>query len=144
MLAFTSCMDTSTIVDSNVELDNQKWTYSNKIKIPISINDPKVEYNIYLNLRITSTYKYSNIFLLIHTVTPDGKRLAERREFVLAEADGEWLGSGSGNMFSYQIPFKKNYRFPVKGNYTIELEQNMRDSPLIDISDVGIMVEKSN
>ena len=97
-----------------------------------------------INLRHTSKYKYSNIFMLIHITGPDGKKITERREFKLALPDGEWLGSGSGDIYSYQLLFKKSYKFPVKGSYIFELEQNMRDNPLDGVSDAGIRIEKAN
>jgi gliding motility-associated lipoprotein GldH len=53
------------------------------------------------------------------------------------------LGSGSGNLYSYQIIFKTGQRFPAKGTYHFELEQNMRDNPLHEVSDMGIRVEKA-
>jgi gliding motility-associated lipoprotein GldH len=46
-------------------------------------------------------------------------------------------------MYSYQINFKENYKFPAKGTYIFELEQNMRDNPLDHVSDAGIRVEKA-
>lgn len=138
-----ACQDQSAIVDSNIELDKHNWSYSEKVKIPLNIEATDIPCNLYLNLRHTSNYKYSNIFLLIHIIRPDGKKTTERREFKLALLDGEWLGSGSGNMYSYQILFKENYKFPLKGKYVIELEQNMRDNPLHYISDAGIRVEKA-
>ncbi|MFA6947023.1 MAG: gliding motility lipoprotein GldH, partial [Pedobacter sp.] len=114
-----------------------------KVRIPLTIEATDIPYNLYLNLRHTSNYKYSNIFLLIHVIGPDGKRLTERKEFKLALPDGEWLGSGSGNMYSYQLLFRENYKFPLKGKYIIELEQNMRDNPLSYVTDAGIRVEKA-
>ncbi len=137
-----SCQDKSAIVDSNIELDKHNWSYSEKVKIPLNIESQDIPCNLYLNLRHTSDYKYSNIFLLIHIIGPDGKKTTERREFKLALPDGEWLGSGSGNLYSYQILFKEDYKFPLKGKYVIELEQNMRDNPLDYITDAGIRVEK--
>ena len=65
-----------------------------------------------------------------------------RYEFTLANKDGDWLRKGSGNLYSYQMPFKTNYKFPAKGIYRFEIEQNIRDNPLHEISDVGIRVEK--
>jgi gliding motility-associated lipoprotein GldH len=138
----TSCQDQSAIVDTNIELDKHNWSYTEKVKIPLSIDSAGLPCNLYLNLRHTSDYKYSNIFLLIHITGPDGKKATERREFKLALPDGEWLGSGSGNLYSYQILFKKDYKFPLKGKYIIELEQNMRDNPLDHITDAGIRVER--
>lgn len=140
---FASCGDTVTVVDSNFELDNRNWSYTEKVRVPVNIEDAGIPYNIYLNLRHTSDYKYSNIFLLIHVIGPDGKKTTERKEFKLALPDGEWLGSGSGNMYSYQLMIRENYRFQLKGKYTIELEQNMRDNPLDQITDAGIRVEKA-
>lgn len=141
-IVLASCQDQLAIVDTNIELDKHNWSYAEKVKIPLSIESAEIPCNLYLNLRHTSDYKYSNIFLLIHITGPDGKKSTERREFKLALPDGEWLGSGSGNLYSYQILFKEDYKFPLKGKYVIELEQNMRDNPLDHITDAGIRVEK--
>lgn len=81
---------------------------------------------------------------MIHIIGPDGKKTTERKEFRLALPDGEWLGSGSGNLYSYQMPLKEDFKFPLKGKYVIELEQNMRDNPLNHISDAGVRIEKAN
>lgn len=140
----TSCQDTQTVVDDNFEIAGHNWSYTEKVQIPFVIANPDQLYNLYVNLRLTSKYKYSNIFLLIHLTGPDGKKTTERKEFRLALPDGEWLGSGSGNLYSFQMPFKENYKFPLKGKYVIELEQNMRDNPLNNISDAGVRVEKAN
>lgn len=143
MLGLNSCQDSATIVDTNTELDKRNWSYTEKIRIPVKIESTDSSYNLYLNLRHTADYKYSNIFLLIHIISPQGKKSTERREFKLALPDGEWLGSGSGNRYSYQIKFKEKYKFPEKGTYIIELEQNMRDNPLDQVTDAGIRVEKA-
>jgi gliding motility-associated lipoprotein GldH len=142
--AFSSCQDTQTIVDDNFEIAGHNWSYTEKVQIPVMIENPDLLYNSYVNLRLISSYKYSNIFLLINITGPDGKKTTERKEFRLALPDGEWLGSGSGNLYSYQMPLKENFKFPLKGKYVIELEQNMRDNPLDHISDAGIRVEKAN
>src|SRR6478672_3929958 len=141
---FISCQDTQTVVDDNFEIAGHNWSYTEKVQVPVMIEDASLSYNVYLNLRLTASYKYSNIFLLIHTTGPDGKKTTERKEFRLALPDGEWLGSGSGNLYSYQILFRENYKFPIKGKYTFELEQNMRDNPLNSITDAGVRVEKVN
>ncbi|MEJ7693788.1 gliding motility lipoprotein GldH [Daejeonella sp.] len=141
---FTSCQDTQTVVDNNIEIAGHNWSYTEKVQVPVMIENVDLSYNLYVNLRLTSRYKYSNIFLLIHITGPDGKKTTERKEFRVARPDGEWLGSGSGNLYSYQMPFKENYRFPAKGKYVIELEQNMRDNPLNSVTDAGVRVEKAN
>ena len=137
---FAGCADNA-VVDVNKEINNRTWSYIKKISVPVKIEDASKAYNLYMNLRHTADYKYSNIFVLIHQVAPGGKRTTERKEFQLAYPDGEWLGSGSGNLYTYQLQFRGNYTFPSAGTYTFEFEQNMRDNPLREIRDVGLRVE---
>lgn len=144
LVSFASCQDTQTIADTNIEIAGRNWSYTEKVQVPVVIENETIPYNLYVNLRHSPNYKYSNIFLLIHITGPDGKKTTERKEFKLALPDGEWLGSGSGNMYSYQLPYKEKYKFPLKGKYVIELEQNMRDNPLDYVTDAGFRVEKAN
>ena len=136
------CRDKNAIIDQSSEVPNHNWTYLNKFKYDVKIDDEKISYNLYMNLRVTADYKYSNIFVLITQTRPDKKAEVRRYELKLANKDGEWLGKGSGNLYSYQSLFRSNYKFPAKGVYHILIEQNMRDNPLREVSDVGMRVEK--
>ena len=137
---FIGCNEKA-VVDANKEISSRNWSYIKKVSIPVKIEDVNTSYNLYMNLRHTADYKYSNIFVLIHQVNPGGKRTTERKEFQLAYPDGEWLGSGAGNLYTYQLLFREKYKFPFPGTYVFEFEQNMRDSPLREIRDVGMRVE---
>jgi len=139
-----ACKDQNTLVDTNQEIEKRTWTYIDRVKVPVTISDSSQAYNVYLNLRHTGDYKYSNIFILVHEISPEGKTITERKEVKLALPDGEWLGKGSGNLYSYQVLVKSKYRFAKKGNYVFQLEQNMRDNPLREVSDAGIRIELAN
>jgi gliding motility-associated lipoprotein GldH len=142
LIMFSGCTDPKAVVDQNIEVANHNWTYLNRFKFPVKIDDPHLAYTLYMNLRVTGDYKYSNLFVLISQTGPDKKTAPKRYEMKLANKDGEWLGKGSGNIYSYQVPFLINYKFPAKGTYTFSIEQNMRDNPLREVSDVGLRVEK--
>ena len=141
-LLIAGCTDANAVLDQNARIDNLNWAYVNKIKYDVAIEDTTVAYNLYLNLRVTADYKYANLFALIGEGRAGSKPHYTRYEFKLANPDGEWLGKGSGNLFSYQIPFKTDYHFPARGTYHFEIEQNMRNNPLREVSDVGLRVEK--
>lgn len=142
-MSSAGCTDKSAVIDQNSEIPNHNWTYLNKFKYDVNIDDEKIPYNLYMNLRVTADYKYSNIFVLITQTEPDKKTEVHRYELKLANKDGEWLGKGSGNLYSYQSPFLTNYKFPAKGLYHFYIEQNMRDNPLREVSDIGLRVEKA-
>jgi len=129
----------SNVIDRNAEIPERKWTYRNHLKVPFEIKDSSKPYSIYFKLRHTAAYRYANIFILVHF--KDGKnKVTKRYQYKLAKNDGEWLGSGSGNVFNYTFPLLTNYHFAHAGQFEIEIEQNMRDNPLLEVSDIGILV----
>lgn len=137
-LLFSGC-DTNNIVDVNHTMPSRNWSYADKVKAIVDITDSNKAYNIYFKLRHTSDYRYSNVFVLLNLKTTQRKR-SRRYEFKLAQPDGQWNGSGSGNLYTYAFPLLTNFKFPAPGKYELELEQNMRDNPLTEVSDVGIKV----
>ena len=143
VIVMAGCADPNTVIDRNLELPNHNWSYVNKLKYDVKIDDEAAVYNIYFNLRVTADYKYSNIFILLHR-GGNGKKIdTNRYEFKLANPNGEWLGAGSGNLYTYQFPLLNQFKFPAKGTYHFEIEQNMRDNPLREINDAGLRIEKA-
>ncbi|RYY34758.1 MAG: gliding motility lipoprotein GldH [Sphingobacteriaceae bacterium] len=141
-LLLNSCANPDTIIDENKEIPNHNWAYVNKAGYDVQIDEPNALYNVYFNLRVTADYKYSNIFIIFRRAEHGKKEESTRYEFKLANPDGEWLGAGSGNVYSYRFKLRTNYKFQTKGKYHFEVEQNMRDNPLKGVSDAGIAIEK--
>jgi len=131
---------TDNLVDTNQEMPQRNWSYVNKLKAVVEIKDQSKAYNLRFKVRHTADYSYSNIFILMHLSGPGQPNITRRYEYKLAEPDGQWLGNGSGNLYDYSFPLLSGFHFPKTGNYTIEIEQNMRDNPLKEISDAGITV----
>jgi len=139
LFTLSSC-NFNTVIDTNQSMEDNQWLYANIAKAEFEIKDATKPYQVSFKLRINTDYRYSNLFVL--ATFKDGKhRKRTRYEFKLAKADGQWLGKGSGDLYTYSFPILKNHRFADTGKYTIEIEQNMRDNPLVGISDVGIEVK---
>lgn len=143
MLSAAGCSDKAAVIDQNVSIENRNWNYSNKLLFNVKIDDEKIPYNLYMNLRVTDDYRYSNLFVIITQTGADKQKVVKRYELTLANKEGEWLGKGSGGLYSYQLRFLTGYKFAAKGNYLFSIEQNMRDNPLKEVSDVGLRVEKT-
>ncbi|WP_158825774.1 gliding motility lipoprotein GldH [Mucilaginibacter lacusdianchii] len=142
-LAIAGCTDSKAVMDNNTEIASQNWSYGKKVVYDVVIDNPDVAYNLYFNTRVTASYRYANMFVIIYQNGPQLPKKGIRYEFKLASPTGEWLGKGSGSMYSYQVPFQKGVRFPAKGTYHFEIEQNMRDNPLKAVNDVGLRVERA-
>lgn len=142
VLFFTSC-DKARIFEQNQEIPESGWSQNNVVKFDVDIQDPATPAHFYVNLRNADGYPYGNIFLFIKTVFPDGKFSRDTLECVLADENGKWLGTGVGDIYDNQIPFKRNVRFPVAGTYHFEIEQGMRNETVPLIMDVGLRIEKA-
>ena len=142
LLSGFACQNPNVLVDENQSINQARWTYVNPIKIKVPIVDTAAAYTLFINLRHTEAYAYSNIFIRIKQGNPNKTQTVWRKEYTLANLDGEWLGTGSGNLRSHQLVLFKNHHFSQPGTYVFELEQYMRDNPLKEVSDIGLRVEK--
>lgn len=142
ILFLTSSCDQNVVYEKNYTLENLTWTLEDRKEFNFEISDTNQLYNLYLNLRNSKSYRYSNLYIFLKTKYPSGKLTKDTLQFYLADPTGRWLGKSAGDLVSHQIMFSRKMRFPEAGAYSIQLEQGMRDSSLGDISDVGLRVEK--
>lgn len=140
-LFFTSC-DPYRVFETNATIKNKAWNLNDRPLFSVNITDTISLHTIYFNIRNTGNYKYNNIFILLTIQAPGSEAETQRFEFRLANPDGQWLGSGLGDIYSNQIKMIEGIKFPRSGTYTFTIEQNMRDNPLQGIEDIGIRIEK--
>lgn len=141
--AFIFCACNKNVVFTKYQkFENNEWHSNNPAIFDVEITDNNSLNNISLMIRHADSYPYSNIFLFVSTTYPDGKILKDTMEVVLANAKGEWEGSGAGDIFDFKIPIKKNVKFPSIGKYKFEFTQGMRTDPLPLIMDFGFEIEK--
>jgi gliding motility-associated lipoprotein GldH len=138
--AITAC-DSKRVYEENTNIENEQWNFEHRPFFDVYITDTTQYYNICVNLRIASTYKYNNIFLLLHTTNPSKQTETKRVELRLANETGKWTGSGLGDIYDYTYPVYRKIKIKEPGFYRIEVEQNMRDDVLESIKSTGIRVE---
>ena len=137
-----SC-DSGRIFDENREIENNTWDQKDKLQFKVKITDTIPSYDIYLNIRNAGWYPYSNVFIFITARLPNGSMAKDTAECTLADKDGRWLGDGLGDIWDNKILFKKDFHFPMAGEYVFDMEQAMRVNPLPGIMDAGFRIEKS-
>jgi gliding motility-associated lipoprotein GldH len=141
-LLLLSC-DPRRVFDDTKTLPDNLWDRTNKVTFQVPISDTVSPNNMFINVRNSEGYPYSNLQLFVHTKFPDGHLHTDTLECQLADANGKWLGDGLGDLYDNQILFKRNFRFRQSGTYTFELEQAMRLEKLPLIMDIGIRIEKA-
>jgi len=142
LLFFASC-DSNRVFENNTSINNNNWRINQVVKFDVKITDITHRNNLYINIRNSGAYNFSNLYLFIKTNMPNGKTISDTLECILANEQGKWLGRGTGHILDNQIPFKKNILFPDTGTYHFEIEQAMRMETLPEIYDIGLRIEKA-
>lgn len=141
LILLTSC-DPKRVYENYLPTDKNLWNRYDIKKFDVQIKDTTIFYDFYINIRNTTDYPYSNMFIFFNTQFPDGQLFRDTLECQLADLQGRWLGKGIGKIKDNRIRFKSMVRFPRSGTYLFSVEQAMRVVDLQGITDIGLRIEK--
>ena len=130
------------VYNNSVDIPNESWNLDSLAVFKVNISDTLSTNDIYINLRNTSSYANSNLYLFIETRSPNGAMLRDTLECMLTDSYGRWLGKGFGALRDNQVPYKRYIRFPEVGTYQFTIQHGMRTKNLKGIASVGIKVEQ--
>ena len=136
-----SCSN-DTLYNESVVIPEARWDNDMIPFFDVNVNDTSTDYAFYLNIRHLENYRYSNLYIFMHTTFPNGNVTHDTIECILAMPDGRWMGKGSGTMRSANVLLNPALRFPLSGEYHFEIEQAMREKELRGITDIGLCFEK--
>lgn len=121
-------------------IDNRRWGQHDTQVFQVHVDDTNTPYDIYFSVRHTNEYSYENLSFILHEKGPSLTANSSRQEIQLSKPDGRWAGRTAGNLYENTVLLKENYVFPDTGVFMFEIEQNMQENPLRNITDVGIKI----
>jgi len=149
-LTFVSC-DKNRVFDAYKSLPDQ-WHKDSIVNFKVQAPDSINAYNLYVNLRNTSAYKFNNLYLIVSMEYPHGKVTKDTLEYKMAEANGEFIGTGFSDVKENKLWYKgfdSPFVFNEAGEYTIGIQQAMRENGKVNgvvnlegITEVGFRIEK--
>lgn len=132
--------------EKNLEIPGHDWAYGYKPTFDVNIlpEDTATLFDIYVNVRHSDAYPYSNLWLLIGTQYPGDSIPKEQRvELPLADINGKWHGNGIDDIFEHRVLIQQKALFNKPGTYHFTFEQNMRQNPLPHVMNIGLRIEKA-
>jgi len=143
-----SC-DSNRVYDEYQTIPN-KWNKDSIVTFNLKNIDSVKQYNLFINVRNNSDFEFSNLFLIAQIKFPEGKVITDTLEYEMAAPNGEWLGTGSGDIKESKLWYKQNVSFEESGNYKFSLQQAMRKNGseegienLEGITEVGFRIENT-
>lgn len=138
---FTAC-DPGRIYEKNLSVNAGGWMYSEQLDFEVNIPDTSSAYNIYLNVRHSDRYAYSNLWIQLKTMLPDSSVMTDKVQVELALPDGEWTGNCIDGICTNSVLIRSNIVFPQPGTYKFSIIQDMRQDPLPEILNAGLKLER--
>lgn len=145
----TSC-NQNNLFDRYTSVDNE-WNKNQIISYNFTVNDTLQTKNVYIKVRTSDSYKYSNLFLIVDLKYPNGKIEKDTLEYMMAQPDGTMLGRGLMSIKEHKLWYKGHdqpFVFSELGDYTISIHHAMRAldevsgiSALEGVLDVGFCIE---
>jgi len=130
-------------------LENANWEQNNHLRFELEMKDSINTYDLFINVRNSKDYAFSNLFLITQMTFPDNTKVVDTLEYEMTDKEGHFLGSGFSDIKENKLFYKEKVRFKNTGVYLFQVRQAMRKrnkvagiSSLQGITDVGISVEK--
>jgi gliding motility-associated lipoprotein GldH len=149
VVCFCSC-DSKRVYDAYQAIPNQ-WHKDSLVSFTFQPPDTINSYNLFINLRNTQSYPYSNLYLITRLNHPNGKIIKDTLEYKMAAPSGELLGTGFSDMKENKLWYKGyqgGFRFEEPGIYTLDIQHAMRKNGEVDgldlldgVTDVGFRIE---
>lgn len=141
--------DSKSVFD-DYETVPEVWNKDKTISFKVSPPDSTKAYNLFVNLRNTNAYKYSNLFLIVEINFPHGKSIVDTLEYKMAKPNGEFLGTGLSSVKENKLWYKEGVVFSETGEYKININHAMRENGKVNgianlegIIDIGFRIEKT-
>lgn len=143
-----SC-DKKRVFDEYQSIPNT-WNKDSIVTFNLQNIDSVQNYNLFLNVRNNSDFAFSNLFLIAQIQFPQGKVITDTLEYQMAAPNGQWLGTGFGDVKENKLWHKENFRFNEAGEFKVSIQQAMRKSrseqgikDLEGIIQVGFRIENT-
>ncbi len=136
-----SC-DENRIFDEYKSIPDAIWLKNDIAEFEFTLDDTLSKNQVYIKIRNTVDYTFSNIYLFTKVNFPDGRILVDTLEYEMTDAEGIWLGDGVSGIKNNLLYYKKDVVFYEKGNYKFSIQQGMRTDSLTGIQNVGLRIER--
>lgn len=147
---FSSCDDAIEFIQFE-PIEDAAWKTTQKVTFKFNIQDTISPKNLFIHLRNTSDYPFSNIYLITTLSFPDQTKIIDTLQYEMADASGKFLGKGITDIKESKLFYKEKKIFPKSGNYQLQVCQAMRKigevkplQELTGVQDIGFSIEKVN
>ena len=147
LIAFFAILPSCKQLDTSVQafnIPNAQWYSNAKPTFTFVITNETAKYEMAFLIRHTNNYKYNNLFVNVAYNAAGIVGTAQHIEIPLTNNNTSWSGKLFNNIVETYVTAKilPDSILIKKGTYTFTIENIMREDPLPEILQIGLMVKK--
>lgn len=129
--------------EGTYDFKDHSWGSGESPAFDFVSKDTAVAYNFVVTLRTTPEYEYSNLWVFMYILNPNGEQRKDTLNFPLADPSGKWIGKKTGSVIEHEMLIGWNKKFPTKGEYKIRFEQAIPDPEVNHVMDLSLRIVAS-
>jgi gliding motility-associated lipoprotein GldH len=123
---------------------DQGWHRDSLLHFNVPVTPDGELYNLFLQIRHTVNYQYSDLWMEVVTHNPDSVLLSvDTVRLVLVDNRGIWRGDGAAYLYHLPWLYRQKMTFTQEGEYRFSLRHCMSDSVVAEITHVGLRISNS-
>ena len=104
-LGLVSC-DSQRVFDTYKSVPNA-WQKDSIVTFDFKAPDSINPYNLFVNIRNSNDYQFSNLYLIVEMQFPNGKRVKDTLEYEMTRSNGEFIGTGFSDIKENKLWYKE-------------------------------------
>lgn len=128
------------IVNEKRDIAAGAWAYADSLRFEAEIPDTSTVYDLWLSLDHSPDFEWQNLYVRVHTLFPDGRRLSSPLSLELADQGGVWQSDCNSKRCRFRVPIQEGAWFQQTGKYVFTIEQYMRVNPLPGVQSVAFQI----
>ena len=142
LAAITGCNENRIYSKHDTSFPKFRWEKSNKIEFTPEITDANPDYQIYVALRHVHGFQFPSLTVNVEYISPSGKSEKKDYSIKVVGADGEYLSDCAVDLCDLETLVEDKFKFKETGKYKIIVEHSMKQDPLPNVMEVGLIVDK--
>ncbi len=138
LIALSACEPEATFFE--FKKTSGTWHKDSIFQFNFETSDTITQFDLFIHIKNTQEYKYSNLFIITSLEFPKGKVEVDTLEYKMAYPNGKLMGEGIGSLKNNWLWYKEAKQFSESGTYRFKVKQAMRvynqTIPLAELSGV--------
>ena len=141
VLLLSSCGDNVVFRQYNI-MENLSWNRFDFQEFEVRVEQGDI-LDFYLALRHHTDFPYKKLWVNVTFYPPDGSMRSRDYDFMLKDAEGNWIADGMGELWDIELLIRKEMLFTKTGICKVRIENKHSKYEIPGVIEVGLIVRKS-